>query len=383
MVDFRLSPEQKELQGLARQFAEREIKPRAAQHDRTGEFPWEIVRKAHEAGLMNCAIPPEYGGPGLDAFDRVLITEELAWGCVGISVAIEITALAATPLLVAGSEEQKREFLTPLTREPMLASYCVTEPGAGSDVAGMSATAVRKGNEYVLNGTKQWITGAGYAKWFVVFAYTDKQAKHKGISAFLVPRETPGLRVGKKEEVMGQCASDTRQVSFEEVRVPVENRLGAEGEGFRIAMVTFDRSRPGVAASAVGLARRAFEEAIRYAQERKTFGVPIAQHQAIQFTLADMATELEAARLLVWKAAWATAHNETNSAAAAHAKRFAADAAMRIATDAVQVFGGYGFSKEYPVEKLMRDAKVIQIYEGTSQIQRLIIARRILEEYAV
>lgn len=383
MVDFRLTPEQKELQNLARQFALKEIEPRAAHHDRTGEFPWEILKKAHEAGLMNCNVPSEYGGPGLDAFDRVLITEELAWGCVGISVAIEITALAATPLLIAGTDEQKKKFLAPLTVEPMLASYCVTEPGAGSDVAGMASTAVRKGSEYVLNGTKQWITGAGYAKWFVVFAYTNKEAKHKGITAFLVPRETPGVKVGKKEDVMGQCASDTRQVVFEDVRVPVENRLGGEGDGFRIAMVTFDKSRPGVAASAVGLARRAFEEAIQYAQERKTFGQPIANHQAIQFLLADMATDIEAARLLVWKAAWAASQSDTNTALASHAKRFAADAAMRIATDAVQVFGGYGFSREYPVEKLMRDAKVIQIYEGTSQIQRMIIARRLLEEYAL
>lgn len=383
MIDFRLTEEQQALREMLHDFAEQEIRPRAAEHDRTGEFPWEIVKKGHELGLKGSTIPEAYGGPGLSYVDQCLAQEELAWGCAGINACLQVTNLYAEPILVAGTEEQKKAFLTPLTREPHLGAYCVTEPEAGSDVAGLRTTARKVGDEYVIDGTKQWITGAGFAAFYIVFASTDREKRHKGISAFVVPRDTPGLSVGKKEDMMGQRASDTRQVVFEDVKVPARNRLGAEGEAFGIAMAAFDRSRPCIAASSVGVARAAMEHALRYAQERRAFGVPIAQHGMIQQMLADMGMGVEAGRLLTWKAAHLADTGQKGSKVASMAKAFCADHAMRCTTDAVQIYGGYGFSKEYPVEKLMRDAKVMQIYEGTSQIQRLIVARRLVEEHPI
>jgi len=379
MINFRPSEEQKQVRDLAREFARKEVAPRARHHDETGEYPLEICRKAWEIGLMNTHIPTKYGGLGLGVLEGCLIAEEIAWGCTGIGTAMEANTLAQCPVIVAGTEEQKRKWLTPLTEEFRLTAYCVTEPGAGSDVQGIKTTAKRHGNDYVLNGSKMWITNGGVADWYFVLAYTDPSQKYRGMSAFIVPRETEGVVVGKKENNMGQRASDTRAVTFQNIRLPTENRLGEEGDGFRAAMTAFDHSRPVVASAAVGLAQSAYEHAVAYAKERKTFGVPIYKHQAIGFMIADMACAIEAARLLVWQSAWTIDQGKRNTREAAFAKLFAADTAVRVATDAVQVFGGNGFSKEYPVEKLYRDAKIYQIYEGTSQIQRLIIAKEIFD----
>jgi acyl-CoA dehydrogenase len=382
MIDFSLTEEQVQLQELARRFAKEEIIPKAAHHDQTGEFPREIVKKAWDIGLMNTHVPAEYGGAGLGVLDGCIITEEFAYGCTGIATAMEANGLAAAPVIVAGNEEQKKEFLGRLTREPLFAAYCVTEPGAGSDVVGIRTSAKRVGGDYVINGEKMWITNASVANWYFLLAYTDPSAKHRGMSGFIVPRETSGVTVGKKEKNLGQRASDTRGITFEDVKIPAAYLLGKEGDGFKIAMSAFDHTRPTVSSGAVGLARRAMDEAIKYATERSTFGQPIARYQAVSFMIADMAKDVEAARLLVWQAAWAIDNGRRNTKLASFAKAFAADVAMRVATDAVQVFGGYGYSQEYPVEKLMRDAKIYQIYEGTSQIQRLIIAKEIFDRPA-
>ena len=379
MIDFSLTEEQQALQELARKFAREEMAPKAAHHDETGEFPRDVALKAWELGLMNTHVPPEYGGMGLGVLDGCVITEELAWGCTGIATAMEANALAAAPVIVAGNEEQKKEFLGRLTAEPLFAAYAVTEPGAGSDVAGIRTKARKVGDEYVIDGTKAWITNGGVANWYFVLAYTDPEKKHKGMSGFIVPADTPGITVGKKEWNLGQRASDTRGLTFEDVKVPAKYLLGKEGDGFRIAMAAFDHTRPPVAAGAVGLAQRAMDESVKYARERKTFGLPIAAYQAISFMIAEMAMSIEAGRHLVRLAAWAIDNGKRNTKYAAMAKAFCADMAMKVATDAVQVHGGYGYSHEYPVEKLMRDAKIYQIYEGTSQIQRLIICKEIFE----
>ncbi len=379
MIDFSLTEEQQALQELARKFAREEMAPKAAHHDETGEFPRAVATKAWELGLMNTHVPPEYGGMGLGVLDGCIITEELAWGCTGIATAMEANALASAPVIVAGNEEQKKEFLGRLTSEPLFAAYGVTEPGAGSDVAGIRTKARKVGDEYVIDGSKAWITNGGVANWYFVLAYTDPEKKHKGMSGFIVPADTPGITVGKKEWNLGQRASDTRGLTFEEVKVPAKYLLGKEGDGFRIAMAAFDHTRPPVASGAVGLAQRAMDESIKYAKERKTFGMPIAAYQAISFMIADMAMQIEAGRHLVRLAAWAIDNGLKNTKYAAMAKAFCADMAMKVATDAVQVHGGYGYSHEYPVEKLMRDAKIYQIYEGTSQIQRLIICKEIFE----
>lgn len=378
MVDFRLSEEQKQIQELARDFATRVIAPKAPHHDETGEFPREICKKAFDQGLMNAHIPEEYGGSGLGVLESCLIAEEIASGCTGIGTAMEANNLAEAPLIVAGTDEQKRKFLTPMTEELIFAAYAVTEPAGGSDVAGIKTTARKVGNDYVINGQKMWITNAGVASWLYVLAHTDPSQGHKGMSAFVVPADTPGIILGKKEMNMGQRASDTRGITFEDVVIPESNRVGREGDGFKISMGAFDHTRPLVAAAAVGLARSAMHHAIRYANEREAFGKPIANNQAISFMLADMDKDIAAARFLCWHAAWLIDNGMRNTCEAARAKAFAADTAMRVATDAVQIFGGYGYSREYPVEKLMRDAKIFQIYEGTSQIQRVIISRHLL-----
>lgn len=379
MIDFTLTEEQKQLQDLARKFAKEEIIPKAAHHDKTGEYPHDIVKKAWELGLMNTHIPQDCGGLGLGVLDGCIITEEFAYGCTGIATAMEANSLASAPVIVAGNAEQKKEFLGLLTSQPALAAYCVTEPSAGSDVSGIRTHAQKVGREYLINGEKMWITNAKVASWYFVLAYTDPSKKHKGLSGFVVPANTPGITAGKKESNMGQRASDTRAITFENVKVSEKYRLGQEGDGFKIAMSAFDHTRPTVSSAAVGLSRRAMDEAVRYATERETFGQAISNYQAISFMIADMAKDIEAARLLVYKAAWMIDQGERNTKFAAFAKAFCADAAMRITTDAVQIFGGYGYSAEYPVEKLMRDAKIYQIYEGTSQIQRLIIAKEIFE----
>ncbi|MBS4029885.1 MAG: acyl-CoA dehydrogenase family protein [Clostridiales bacterium] len=374
-MSFKLSPEQESLRSLAREFVRREIKPVAALYDRTGEVPWPVFKKAYETGLMNMQVPEEFGGGGQGVLNGCLVAEELAAGCAGISASVVLNDLACTPIVLGGTAEQKERWLKSVCGDMSFVAFCVTEPGAGSDVAALSTTARREGDHYVLNGGKQFITNASIADYFVVFASTDKQKSYRGISAFVLERNTSGLSVGKKEDKMGQRASDTASVSLDNVRVTADCRLGGEGDGFRLIMRTFDKSRPGVAAAAVGLARAAMEYALEYARTREQFGVPIIQHQAISFLLADMQKDIDAARLLTWRAAWLTDTGERNSGEAAMAKAFAADVAMRVTTDAVQIFGGYGYSREYPVEKLMRDAKILQIYEGTAQIQRLLIAK--------
>jgi acyl-CoA dehydrogenase len=378
-ISFALTEEQKALRELAREFAEKEIRPKAAEYDEQSTHPADVIAKAHELGLMNPHVPEEYGGVGLPAFDGMLVGEELSWGCSGIAVSIVANTLGAGPVLLAGSDEQKRAWLPPLLEEPILCSFGLTEPDAGSDVARIKTTAERRGDEYVLNGSKTFITNAGHAAWTVVFAKTDASKGHRGLSAFVVPMDSPGVTVEKHLDKMGQRSTDTSAFSLQDVVVPAGNRIGEEGDGFKIAMLTLDFTRPGTAAGAVGVAQAALDYAVEYAKERVTFDVPIAMHQGVNFLVADMATEIEAARLLVWQAAWMldSGYGRRATLYSSFAKRFAADTAMKVTTDAVQVFGGYGYIKEYPVEKLMRDAKLFQIYEGTSQIQRLVIAREI------
>ena len=378
-LSFALSDEQRELRALAREFAEKEIRPKAAEYDEHSTHPADVIAKAHEVGLMNPHVPEEYGGLGLREFEGMLIGEELSWGCSGIAVSIVANTLGAGPVLIAGSDEQRREWLPPLLEEPILCAFALTEPDAGSDVARIKTTAERRGDEYVLNGSKMFITNAGHAAWTVVFAKTDASQGHKGLSAFVVPMDLDGVVIEKHLDKMGQRATDTSAFALTDVVVPAANRLGEEGDGFRIAMQTLDFTRPGTAAGAVGVAQAALDYSKAYAVERVTFDVPIAMHQGVNFLIADMATEVEAARLLTWQAAWMLDNGYGRRATlySSMAKRFAADTAMRATTEAVQIFGGYGYIKEYPVEKLMRDAKLFQIYEGTSQIQRLVIAKEI------
>jgi acyl-CoA dehydrogenase len=377
MVDFTLTDEQRNLREMAHDFAVKEIRPVAWEYDRDSTWPQDIVEKAWEVGLMNSHIPEEYGGAGAGYLDGCLIEEELSWGCSGIQTSLGCNGLAAAPVMLGASEEVKKEYLGRLTEAPLLASFCLTEPDAGSDVSGMRTNAVRRADKYVINGSKCFITNGGHANWYTVYAKTDKDAGHRGISAFVVPRDA-GVVVDKKEDKLGQRASNTATISFNDVEIPAENLIGEENQGFKLAMMTLDRTRPGVAAMATGIARAAFEFAVDYSKERVQFGVPIAMHQAVQFMIADMATDIEAARLLTWKSAVLLDQGQRNTLVSSHAKRFAADIAMKVTTDAVQIYGGYGFIKDYPVEKLFRDAKIMQLYEGTSQIQRLVIARETL-----
>ncbi len=376
-ISFGLSDEQRALRDLAREFAAKEIRPVAADYDERSQHPGDVIAKAHEVGLMNPHLPEEYGGPGLPAFEQILVGEELAWGCSGIATSIVANILGSLPVILAGSDAQKGDWLPPLIEEPLLCSFALTEPGAGSDVSAIQTTAVRRGDEYVLNGSKMFITNAGQAAWFVVFASTNLEEGHRGLSAFVVPAGSDGVVVEQHLDKLGQRATDTSALAFQEVRVPASSRLGAEGEGFKIAMRTLDLTRPGTAAGAVGVARAAFEHAVDYAKSRVQFGQPIAMNQGVNFLVADMAAEIEAARLLTWQAAWLIDQGQRATLQSSYAKRVSADTAMKVTTDAVQIFGGYGYMKEYPVEKLMRDAKLFQIYEGTSQIQRLVIAREI------
>jgi acyl-CoA dehydrogenase len=379
MIDFSLSEDQQQFRSLAHEFAQNEVRPAAAKLDEEEKFPLDVCRKGWELGLMNVHVPKEYGGLGLGVLEECLIAEEIGWGCTGVGATMTCNTLAIAPVIVAGNDDQKKRFLAPLIEECSFCAYAVTEPGAGSDVQAIKTAAKKVGGDYILNGQKMWITNAAQAKWFFVIAYTDPAKGYKGISGFIVPADAPGVKIGKHEHKMGQRCSDTRGVSFEEVKIPAANMLGKEGDGWKAAMGAFDHSRPVVASMAVGLARAAMEHAADYAKERKTFGVALAAHEGVSFMIADMAKDVEAARLLTWLAAWTIDQGKRNTLQAAYAKCHAADTAMRVATDAVQVFGGYGFSREYPVEKLMRDAKIFQIYEGTSQIQRLIIAKEIFE----
>lgn len=376
-INFELNEEQKLLKETAKSFAENEIRPKAEDYDRDSTFPRDIINQAWELGLMNTSIEEQYGGAGLDYLSGSIIEEQLSWGCSGIATSIFANGLASTPVEIGGSDETKKKYLTQLIEEPKLAAFCLTEPGAGSDVASMQTTAIKKGDKYVLNGSKCFITNGSHADWYTVYAKTDPDAGHRGISAFVVEKDW-GVVVDKKEDKLGQRASDTAMLSFTDVEVPAENLLGEENAGFKLAMMTLDRTRPGVAAMATGIQQAALDASVDYAKERVQFGVPIAMHQAIQFMIADMATKVEASRLLYLKSAWMLDNGYRNSLVASHAKRFSSDSAMETAVDAVQVFGGYGFIKEYPVEKLMRDAKIMQLYEGTSQIQRLVIAKETL-----
>ena len=377
-VSFALTDEQKALRELAHEFAEKEIRPKEREYDEHSIHPADVIAKAHELGLMNVHVPEAYGGLALSAFEGMLIGEELCWGCSGIGTAIVANGLGHGPVIVAGTEEQQREWLPPLVEAPLLTSFALTEPNAGSDVSGIQTTAVRDGDEYVINGSKMFITNAGYASWFTLFASTDKSQGHRGLTAFIVPADAGGVVLEQHLDKMGQRSTDTSAVAFQDVRVPGANRLGEEGEGFKIAMRTLDFTRPGTAIGAVGVARAAFEYAAQYSKERVQFGMPIAMNQGVNFLIADMATKIEAARLLCWQAGWMIDQGMRATLQSSYAKRFAADMCMEVTTDAVQIFGGYGYMKEFPVEKLMRDAKLFQIYEGTSQIQRLVIARELL-----
>jgi acyl-CoA dehydrogenase len=379
MIDFELTEEQKALIDTARRFAKERIIPVAAECDRKSEFPKDVFKAAWEIGLVNPTLPAEYGGPGLSDLESAMITEELAYGCSGIQTSMTANTLGLTPIKLAGSEEQKKKYFGWLTSEPIQVSYATTEPGAGSDVAGLQTRAVKQSDgSYVLTGTKAWITNANLSSFFVIFATENPELRHKGIGAFIVHRDAKGLSVGKHEDKLGQRASDTAQVMLDGVHVPAAQVLAPPGHGFKVAMETFNQTRPDIGAIAVGLMRRCLDESVAYAKERKTFGTAIANHQLVQAMLAEMAIRIAATRLLVHKAAWALDKGVRDPLTSSLAKAYGADAAMQSAIDAVQVFGGNGYVKEYPVEKLMRDAKILQIYEGTAQIQRIVIAKQLL-----
>lgn len=379
MLNFGLSDEQRALIDVAKRFTKERIIPVAAECDRESRFPKDVFEAAHALGLVNASVSTDYGGPGMGELENALIAEQLAYGCTGIQTSLLANTLALTPVKLAGNEDQKKKYLGMLTAEPLFASYCTTEPSGGSDVAGLKTTYKQLGDDYVLNGEKCWITNASFASFYVVFATSDPSKRHRGIAAFIVDRDTPGLRVGKHEDKLGQRASDTAAVHFEDVKVPKANLLATEGEGFKLAMETFNQTRPDIGAMATGLMQRCLDISVAYAKERKTFGVPIAEHQLVQAMLAEMAIGAEATRLLYQKAAWNLDNGVRDPIVSSYAKAYGADTAMQSAINAVQVFGGNGYVKDYPAEKLMRDAKVLQIYEGTSQIQRLVIARALVK----
>jgi acyl-CoA dehydrogenase len=380
VFDFAPTEEQAALIETARRFARERIIPVAADCDREANFPMDLFAEAHAIGLVNPTLPAEYGGAGLTDVEGTFITEELAYGCTGIQTSMLANTLGLTPIRLAGTEAQKRKYLGWLVREPILMAYATSEPSMGSDVAGMQCRAIKETDgSYVLNGTKQWITNATLASVYVVFATADPATRHRGIGAFIIERDQAGIRPGRHEDKLGQRASDTASLTLEDVRVPPDQVLAPPGQGFKLAMETFNETRPDIGASAVGLMRRCLDECVRYARERKTFGVPIAEHQLVQAMLAEMKIRIEATSLLVRKAAWSLDSGARDPVLSSCAKAFGADAAMQTAIDAVQVFGGYGYVKDYPVEKLMRDAKILQIYEGTAQVQRLVIARHVLE----
>lgn len=379
MIGFSLTEEQEFIRKLARDFAQKEMAPRAEHYDQTAEFPWEVIEKAHAAGLLNVVIPEEFGGVGAGSLEECLVAEEFFAADAGMGTSIMANNLGLLPIAMSGSDEQKDSFLTPFLDKPIMTAFALTESGAGSDVANVRTSWRRDGDAYVINGTKLFITNGGVASQYTVFATAEPGKRNpRAFSAFVVPRDAPGVSSGKKENKMGHRCSDTSEVVFDNVRVPAHHLLGEEGAGFRIAMRTLDKSRAGIAACAVGIARVALEAAVQYAQERRTFGQPLAAHQAIQFMLADMAIKVETARLITWKAAWLSDQGLPNNYESSIAKCYASDICMEVTTDAVQVFGGYGYSKEYPVERYMRDAKLMQIYEGANQIQRIVISRSLL-----
>lgn len=377
-MKFELTDEQKMLQQMVRDFALNEVEPTAAERDEEERFDREIFDKMAELGLTGIPWPEEYGGIGADYVSYVIAVEELSRVCASTGVTLSAhVSLASWPIYQYGNEEQKQNFLRRLAEGSAIGAYALSEPGAGSDVAGMKLTAKKDGDDYVLNGNKVWITNGGVADIYVVFAKTDPDAGHRGISAFIVEKGTEGFSFGKKEKKLGIRSSPTTELIFENCRIPKENLLGEEGEGFKIAMTTLDGGRSGIAAQAVGIAQGALDAAIEYAKGREQFGKPIAHNQGISFKLADMATEVEASRLLTYRAAWLESEGLPYSEASAMAKLFAGDTAMRTTVEAVQIFGGYGYTKDYPVERYMRDAKITQIYEGTNEIQRLVIGRSV------
>ena len=378
-MDFALNEEQLELQEMVKEFVEKEVTPYAAEMDRENHMRDGLIERADEMGLLNLIVPEEFDGPGLDSVSIAAIYEELGKGCAGVATSLAANSLATLPVLIAGTEEQKRMYCDVLNNGG-LAAFALTEPGAGSDAGGVSTRAVKNKEEgtYTLNGTKMFITNAGLADIFLIFANTRKTGGIRGLTCFIVPKDTPGLSIGKKEDKMGIRPSNTCEIILQDVVVPEANRVGREGEGFRIAMTTLDSARPFVGACSVGLAQAALDCAVKYAKERRQFGQPIASFQLVQGMIADMAMKVETARLMVYKTCWMRDQGMEYSKEAAMAKCYAADVAMQVTTDAVQVMGGYGYSREYPVEKMMRDAKIMQIYEGTNQIQRLVIANKIL-----
>ncbi len=378
MVNFSLSAEQKALQESARDFAQKEIAPVALPYDKEPAFPEQIIQKAHAAGLMNLTCPKAYGGQGLGLVDAALVTEELNAACVALAGMIGINSLACGPILIGGTEEQKHRFLIPLNQAGKTAAFCLTEREAGSDAGGVKTQAKLEGDHYVLKGQKCFITNAGYADLYTIFATVDSAKRTAGITGFIVPRETQGLSIGKVEDKMGQRALNVAEVNLDNAIVPVENRLGDEGEGFKIAMKTLDEGRVNIATCAVGLSRAAFEAALKYAKERVQFGKSIGSFQALNFMLADMAAAVDSARLLTWYAAFLGDQEGRYSREAAQAKFFASDVAMRVTNDAVQIHGGYGYTKDYAVEKYMRDAKLMQIYEGTNQINRMVAGNALM-----
>lgn len=380
-MDFRLTEEQEMIRKMVREFAENQVAPTATERDEEERFDRDIFEQMAELGLAGIPWPEEYGGAGADYQSYVIAVEELSRvdASIGVTLSAHVS-LASWPIYKFGTEEQKQKFLRPLAEGRKMGAYCLTEPGSGSDSAGMRTTAVKDGDDYILNGSKIFITNAGEAETYIVFAVTDQAAKHKGISAFIVEKGMPGFTMGKKEKKLGIRSSLTLAVHFDNVRVPKENMLGEEGQGFKIAMMTLDGGRNGIAAQALGIAQGAYEAALGYAKERVQFGKPISALQAIQFKLADMATKIEAARLLTYQAAWLEDNGLPYGKASAISKVFAGDTAMEVTTEAVQVFGGYGYTRDYPVERFMRDAKITQIYEGTNEIQRVVISNILLKE---
>ena len=385
MLDYQLTEEQEMIRDLARTIADNEVRPVAAEYDRTGDFPWPVVEKIAEAGLFGVFIDEDYGGLAGDSrtMNMVLVTEELSKACGGISLAFASTALGALPIIVSASEEVKQRFLPAIASGERLAAFALTEPQAGSDAAGIRTTAVRDGDHYVLNGLKQWITNGGDAEIYTVVALTNPDKGARGASALVVEKDTPGFTFGKKEDKMGIRASSTRELIFEDCRVPVENLIGREGTGFITAMKTFDASRPGVGAQALGIAQGALDLAVDWSISRRQFGSPVSSFQGLRFLLADMAMKVEASRALIYATAkHIDANPRTRSTIySAMSKCFASDVAMSVTTDAVQVYGGSGYMRDYPIEKYMRDAKITQIYEGTNQIQREEIGKILIGEH--
>ena len=378
MIDFSLTEEQKALQEMSREFSEKEMKPNAAKYDKGEEFPEDVMKKAFEVGFLTCTIPKEYGGGGLSELDTAIISEELAAGCAGMYTTMMVNALAYTPVILYGNDEQKKKFLIPQTEKMSFSAFCLTEREAGSDAGSLKTKAIKNGEEYIINGAKCFTSNGAIANWYVVFALTNPEKGARGISAFIVPRESPGVTVGKIEDKMGHRASNTAEMFFEDVRVPAENLLAKEGSGFIIAMKTLDHTRAPVGAAGVGVARAALEYAVEYAKTRIQFGRPIALFQNTAFKIAQLAADIDAARFLVWRAAWLMDHNLPCGKESAMAKMYGSDVAMKVTTEALQILGGYGYMKDYPMEKLMRDAKLLQIYEGTNEIQRLVISREVI-----